>query len=154
MVQLPLSVVQQGLRVAEVVAEGSVRGGLVGKAIGVDPPIVLVASAEKLIVVEVDEARDSVSQNTHKSIAPCALDHLEGELLRSQRDLLPADLANDPVRQLSGTLLEQMVTPHLGARASEVCGQLHQVALKDEHVLVGTDPTVCSRSVHLHKFLR
>jgi hypothetical protein len=45
--------------------------------------------------VEVDEARDSVLQDTHKSIAPRALDHLEGELLRSRRDLLPVDLAND-----------------------------------------------------------
>jgi hypothetical protein len=115
---------------------------------------VLVASAEKLVLVEVDEARDSVSQNMHESIAPSALDHLEGELLRSRRDLLPADLANDLVCQLSGTLLEQTVTPHLGARASEACGQLHQVALKDEHVLVGTNLTVCSRSIHLHKILR
>jgi hypothetical protein len=46
MVQLPLSVVQQGLRVAEVVTEGGVSGGLVGKAVGVDPPVVLVVSAE------------------------------------------------------------------------------------------------------------
>jgi hypothetical protein len=154
MVQLPLSVVQQGLRVAEVAAEGSVSGGLVGKAIGVDPPVVLVESAQQLVVVEVDEARDSVSQNTHKSIAPSALDHLEGELLRSRRDLLPADLANDLVRQLSGTLLEETVTSDLRTRASETRDQLHQVALKDEHVLVGTNLTVCSRSVHLHKILR
>jgi hypothetical protein len=61
MVQLPLSVVQQGLRVAEVAAEGSVCGGLVGKAIGVDPPVVLIASSQQLVVVEVDEARDGVS---------------------------------------------------------------------------------------------
>jgi hypothetical protein len=46
MVQLLLSVVQQGLRVAEVAAERSVSNGLVGKAIGVDPPIVLVASTQ------------------------------------------------------------------------------------------------------------
>jgi hypothetical protein len=49
-------VVQQGLHVAEVVAEGCVSGGLVGKAVGVDPPIVLVAGAQQLVVVEVDEA--------------------------------------------------------------------------------------------------
>jgi hypothetical protein len=154
MVQLPLSVVQQGLHVAEVAAEGSVSGSLVGKAVGVDPPIVLIASAQQLVVVEVDEARDSVSQNMHTSIAPSALAHLEGELLRSRRDLLPADLANDLVRQLSGTLLEETVTSDLWMRASETRNQLHQVALKDEHVLVGTNLTVCSRSVHLHKILR
>jgi hypothetical protein len=45
-VQLLLSVVQQGLRVAEVAAEGSVSGGLVGKAIGVDPTIVLIAGTK------------------------------------------------------------------------------------------------------------
>jgi hypothetical protein len=95
-----------------------------------------------------------MSQDTHKSIAPSALDHLKGELRRSRRDLLPADLANDPIRQLAGTLLEQTVTPHLGVRASEAGAQLRQVALKDEHVLVGTDLTVCSKSVHLHKILR
>jgi hypothetical protein len=154
MVQLPLSVVQQGLRVAEVATEGSVSGGLIGKAIGVDPPVVLVASSQQLIVVEVDEARDSVSQNTHKSMAPSALDHLEGELLRSQRDLLSMDLANDLVRQLSGTLLEETVTSDIETQASETHDQLHQVALKDEHILVGTDLTVCSRSVHLCKILR
>jgi hypothetical protein len=104
--------------------------------------------------VEVDEARDSVSQNMHKSIAPSALDHLEGELLRSQRDLLPADLANDLVRQLSGTLLEETVTSDLRTGASEMRDQLHQVTLKDEHILVGTSLTVCSRSVHLHKILK
>jgi hypothetical protein len=122
MVQLPLSVVQQGLRVVEVATEGGVCGGLVGKAIGVDPPIVLVAGAQQLVIVEVDEARDSVSQNTHKSIAPSALDHLEGELLRSWRDLLPADLANDLVCQLSGTLLKKMVTSDLRTRPSETRG--------------------------------
>jgi hypothetical protein len=140
--------------VVKVATEGSVSGGLVGKTVRVNPPVVLVASAQKLVVVEVDEARDSVSQNTHKSIAPSALDHLEGELLRSRRDLLPADLANDLVRQLLGTLLEKAVTSDLRTRASETCDQLHQVALKDEHVLVGTNLTVCSRSVHLHKILR
>jgi hypothetical protein len=36
MVQLPLSVVQQGLRVAEVATEGGVHGSLVGKPVGVD----------------------------------------------------------------------------------------------------------------------
>jgi hypothetical protein len=102
--------------------------------------------------VEVDEARDGVSQNTHQAIAPSALNHLEGELLRSRRDLLPADLANNLVSQLPGTLLEETVTSDLRTRASETRDQLHQVALKDEHVLVGTDLTVCSRSVHLHKF--
>jgi hypothetical protein len=154
MVQLHLSVVQQGLRVAEVATEGSVCGSLVGKAVGVDPPIVLVASAQQLIVVEVDEVRDSVSQDTHKSVTPSALDHLEGELLRSRRDLLPADLANDLVHQLSTTLLEKTVTSDLQTRPSKTRGQLHQVALKDEHVLVGTNLTVCSRSIHLQKILR
>jgi hypothetical protein len=46
MVQLPLSMVQQGLRVAEVATERCVRGGLVGKAIGVDSFVVLVAGAK------------------------------------------------------------------------------------------------------------
>jgi hypothetical protein len=46
MVQLPLSVVQQGLRVVEVVTEGGVCGSLVGKTVGVDSSIVLIASAE------------------------------------------------------------------------------------------------------------
>jgi hypothetical protein len=46
MVQLPLSVVQQGLRVAEVATEGGVCGGLVRKAVGVDSSVVLVAGAE------------------------------------------------------------------------------------------------------------
>jgi hypothetical protein len=46
MVQMLLSVVQQSLYVAEVAAEGGVCGGLVGKAIGVDPPIVLVAGTK------------------------------------------------------------------------------------------------------------
>jgi hypothetical protein len=56
MVQMLLRVVQKGLGVAEVAAEGGVRGSLVGKAIGVDPPIVLVAGTKQLVVVEVDEA--------------------------------------------------------------------------------------------------
>jgi hypothetical protein len=154
MVQLPLSVVQQGLHVAKVATEGSVSSGLIGKAVGVDPPVVLIASAQQLVVVEVAETRDSLSQNMHKSIAPSVLDHLEGELLRSRQDLLPADLANNLVRQLSSTLLEEMVTSDLRKRASETRDQLHQVVLKDEHVLVGTNLTVCSRSVHLHKILR
>jgi hypothetical protein len=140
--------------VAEVAAEGSVSGGLVGKAVGVNTPVVLVAGTQQLVIVEVDEARDSVSQNTHKSIAPSALNHLEGELLRSRRDLLPADLANDLVCQLSGTLLEETVTSNLQTLASKTRNQLHQVLLKDEHVLVGTNLTVCSRSVHLHKILK
>jgi hypothetical protein len=152
MVQLPLSVVQQGLCVAKVVAERSENGGLERKAVRVDPSIVLITSAQQLIVVEVDEARDGVSQNTHQAITPSMLNHLEGELLRSRQDLLPADLADDLVSQLSGTLLEEAVTTHLRTRASETRGQLHQVTLKDEHVLVGTGLTVCSRSVHLHKF--
>jgi hypothetical protein len=46
MVQMLLRVVQKSLGVAEVVAEGGVRGSLVGKAIGVDPPVVLVASTK------------------------------------------------------------------------------------------------------------
>jgi hypothetical protein len=62
------------------------------------------------------------------------------------------DLANNLVSQLPGTLLEEMVTLDLRTRASETHDQLHQVALKDEHVLVGTNLRVCSRSVHLHKF--
>jgi hypothetical protein len=140
--------------VAKVAAERGVDSGLVRKTVGVDSPVVLVASAEKLVEVEVDEAGDSMTQNAHEAIAPIALDHLKGELRRSRRDLLPADLANDSESQLAGTLLEQTVTPHLGARASEVGAQLHQVALKDEHVSVGTDLTVCSRGVHLHKILR
>jgi hypothetical protein len=95
-----------------------------------------------------------VSQNTHKPIAPSALDHLEGELLRSRWDLLPVDLANNLVCQLSGTLLEKVVASDLRTRASETRDQLHQVVLKDEHVLVGTNLMMCSRSVHLHKILR
>jgi hypothetical protein len=131
-----------------------VSGGLVGKAIGVDPPIVLVEGAQQLVIVEVDEAQDSVSQNMHQAIAPRMLDHLEGELRRTRRDLLPVVLANNLVSQLLGTLLEEAVTPHLGAMASKSRGQLHQVALKNKHVLVGADLTVCSRSVQLHKILR
>jgi hypothetical protein len=46
MVQMLLRVVQESLGVAEVAAKGSVHGCLLGKAIGVDPPIVLVASAK------------------------------------------------------------------------------------------------------------
>jgi hypothetical protein len=38
MILMLLRVVQESLSVAEVAAEGSVRRGLVGKAIGVDPP--------------------------------------------------------------------------------------------------------------------
>jgi hypothetical protein len=51
MVQLLLSVVQQGLRVAKVAVERSVSGGLERKAIGVDPPVVLVASTQHLVIV-------------------------------------------------------------------------------------------------------
>jgi hypothetical protein len=118
-------VVQQGLRVAKVATEGSVCGGLVRKAIGVNSPIVLIAGAEYLVVVEVDEARDSMSEDMHKSIAPRALDHLEGELWRGRRDLLPADLANNLVCQLAGTLLEEPIASNLRTRASETRGKLH-----------------------------
>jgi hypothetical protein len=41
-----LRVVQNSLRVAEVVAEGGVRGSLVGKAIGVNPPVLLVVGTK------------------------------------------------------------------------------------------------------------
>jgi hypothetical protein len=46
MVQLPMSVVQQGLHMAEVATEWGVCGSLIGKTVGVDSPIVLIASAE------------------------------------------------------------------------------------------------------------
>jgi hypothetical protein len=46
MVQLLLSVVQQGLRVTKVAAERSVSSGLIGKTVGVDPPVVLIAGTE------------------------------------------------------------------------------------------------------------
>jgi hypothetical protein len=75
--------------------------------------------------VEVDKARDSVLEDMHKSIAPSALDHLEGELWRGRWDLLPADLANDLVRQLAGTLLKEPIASNLRTRASETRGQLH-----------------------------
>jgi hypothetical protein len=152
MLQLPLSVVQQGLRVAKVAAERSMNGGLVRKAIGVDPSVVLVTSAQQLVVVEVDEARDGVLQNMHQGIAPSTLNQLEGELLTSRRGLLPADLADNLVSKLPGTLLEEAVTPHLGARVSKSRGQLHQVTLENKHVLVGTDLTVCSRTSIYTKF--
>jgi hypothetical protein len=97
MVQLLLSVVQQGLRVAKVAVERSVSGGLERKAVGVNPSVVLVASAQQLVIVEVDEARDSVSQNTHQAIAPSTLNHLKGESLKNWRDLLPTDLADNLV---------------------------------------------------------
>jgi hypothetical protein len=82
------------------------------------------------------------------------LDHLEGELLRSGQNLPPANLADNLESQLPGTLLKEAETPHLETRAFEMCSQLHQIALKNEHVLVGADLTVCSRSAHLHKILR
>jgi hypothetical protein len=104
--------------------------------------------------VEVDETRDGVPQDTHESIAPSTLNHLEGEPLGDRRDLLPADLTNKLEGQLPSALLEETVTSNLQTRASETRGQLHQIALKHEHVLVGTDLTVSSRSVHLHKILR
>jgi hypothetical protein len=56
MVQMLLCVVQHSLGVAEVAAERRVRCSLVGKAIGVDPPVVLVASPKQLVVVVMDEA--------------------------------------------------------------------------------------------------
>jgi hypothetical protein len=154
MVQLPLSVVQQGLCVAEVATEWSVGDGLEGKTLRVDPPIVLVTSAQQLIVVEVDEAQDSVPQDTHQAIAPSMLGHLESELLGSGRYLSPVDLADSLESQLPGALVEEAVASHLGARASKTESQLHEVALENEYVLVGTDLTVCSGSVHLHKILR
>jgi hypothetical protein len=104
--------------------------------------------------VEVDETRDGMSQNTHKSIAPSTLNHLEGEPLGDRRDLLPADLTNKLESQLPSALLEETVTLNLRTWASETRGQLHQVALKHEHVLVGTNLTVSGRSIHLHKVLR
>jgi hypothetical protein len=108
--------------VVEVAAEGGVCGGLVGKAIAVDPPVVLIAGTKYLVIVEVDEARDGISHNTHQAIAPVALDHLEGELLRTRWDLLPVDLANHLVGQLPCTLLEEAVASHLGTWASETSG--------------------------------
>jgi hypothetical protein len=95
-----------------------------------------------------------LSQNTHKSIAPSTLNHLEGEPLGDRWDLLPTDLTNKLEGQLLSALLEETVTSNLRTRASKTRGQLHQVALKHEHILVGTDLTVSGRSVHLHKFLR
>jgi hypothetical protein len=64
-------------------------------------------------------------EDTHKSIAPRALDHLKGELWRGRRDLLPADLANDLICQLAGTLLKESVALDLRTRAFETRGQLH-----------------------------
>jgi hypothetical protein len=46
MVQLLLGVVQQGLRVAKVAAERGVSSGMIGKTVGIDPSVVLIASAE------------------------------------------------------------------------------------------------------------
>jgi hypothetical protein len=62
------------------------------------------------------------------------------------------DLAYHADSQLPGTLLEQAVASHLGTRASKARGQLDQVSLENQHVLVGADLSVCSGSVHLHKF--
>jgi hypothetical protein len=45
-VQLLLSVVQQGLGVAKVAAERGVSGDLIGKTVGVDPSVVLIAGIE------------------------------------------------------------------------------------------------------------
>jgi hypothetical protein len=46
MVQMLLCVVQESLGVAEVAAKGGMHGSLVGKAINVDPPIVLVVGTK------------------------------------------------------------------------------------------------------------
>jgi hypothetical protein len=54
--------------------------------------------------------------------------------------------------QLAGTLLKQAIASHLGTRTSKARGQLNQVSLEDQHVLVGADLTMCGRNVHLHKF--
>jgi hypothetical protein len=86
------------------------------------------------------------------AIAPSALSHLKSELLGSGRDLPPADLANNLVSQLLGALVEEAVASQLGARASKAVSQLHEVALENENILVGTNLTVCSGSVRLHKF--
>jgi hypothetical protein len=83
--------------VAEVATERSVSSSLVRKALGVDPSVVLVTSAQQLVIVEVDKVRESVPQDTHQAIAPSTLDHLKGELLRSRRDLLPTNLADDMI---------------------------------------------------------
>jgi hypothetical protein len=104
--------------------------------------------------VEVNETRDGVSRDTHESITPSALNHLEGEPLGDRRDLLPADLTNKVEGQLPSALLEETVTSNLRTRVSEMRGQLHQVALKHEHVLMDTDLTVSGRTVHLHKVLK
>jgi hypothetical protein len=47
-----------------------------------------------------------------------------------------------------------VVASHLGARSSKSVGQLHEVALKNDRVLVGTNLTVSNGVVRLHKFLR
>jgi hypothetical protein len=91
-------------------------------------------------------------QNVHQAITLVALYHLEGELQRGRRDLLPADLAYQTDSQLAGTLLKQAIASHLRTRMSMPHGQLNQVSLEDQHVLVGADLTVRGRSVHLHKF--
>jgi hypothetical protein len=88
----------------------------------------------------------------HHAVAPSALGHLKGELLRSGRGLLPADLANDGPSQLAGALVEEVVASYLGAWASKTVGQINKVALKNDHLLVGTDLTVSNGVVHLHKF--
>jgi hypothetical protein len=64
------------------------------------------------------------------------------------------DPADNLESQLPGALVEEAIASHLGARASMMESQLHEVTLENEYVLVGTDLTVCSRSVHLHKILR
>ena len=62
------------------------------------------------------------------------------------------DLAYHMDSQLAGVLLEQLIASHLGMRSSKVRGQLHQVPLEDQHVVVGVDLSVRGRRVHLHKF--
>jgi hypothetical protein len=73
----------------------------------------------------VDKAGDGVLQNAHHTLVPGVLGHLEGELLRSGRDLLPADLADDSVGQLAGALIKEAVASHLGTRVSEALSQLN-----------------------------
>jgi hypothetical protein len=124
-VQLLLGMVQKDLRVGKVAAEGGRQRGLDRKALVVAPPIVLIACTRQLCGVKVDKACDGVLQNVHHTLAPIVLDHLEGELLGSRQNLPPANLADDTVRQLTGTLLKEAVAPHLGARAPKAGCQLH-----------------------------
>jgi hypothetical protein len=90
----------------------------------------------------------------HQAIAPVPLDHLKGELRRSRRNLLPADLAHHSDSQLAGALLKQLVAAHLGTRSPKARSQLHEVPLEDQQVLVGTNLTVRGEGIHLHKVLK